>query len=203
MDVVRLVGRRRLVEHRPVDDRHHEFLARLEPWGVTIARRDVLSLCDADWTWVRAASSATEDDAWVEQVKNNGGLIVSIDGMQPDTGHETISLVRDALTGRVLVAEHVRSSETVARNALVAPVVKLGVKVLGTISDAQERERLALQERWPAGPPQVCPFHALRDASKTACEADNAANTAIRTRVQPKRREVRSSVCWMHLRPGS
>jgi len=42
------------------------------------------------------------------------------------------------------------------------------VKVLGTISDAQESELLALEQLWPEVPHQVCQFHALRDASKSA-----------------------------------
>jgi hypothetical protein len=101
-------------------------------------------------------------------VDKNGGIIVSIDGIQPDKGNETIYLVRDALTGRVLVAENVLSWETAVMKALLALVVALGVKVLGTISDAQESELLALQELWPQVPHQVCQFHVLRDASKTA-----------------------------------
>ena len=76
--------------------------------------------------------------------------------------------MRDALTGRVLAAENVTSSETALMKALLASVVTLGVKVLGTISDAQESELLAVQELWPDVPHQVCQFHVLRDASKTA-----------------------------------
>jgi hypothetical protein len=98
------------------------------------------------------------------------------------------------LSGRVLVAEHVLSSETAAMKALLTPVVELEVKVLGTISDAQERELLALQQLWPEVPHQVCPFHVRRDASKTAFEADKATKTAIRTRFQPKAREVRTQI---------
>lgn len=51
-------------------------------------------------------------------------------------GNETVYVVRDALTGRVLAAEQVTSSETAVMKALLAPVVALGVKVLGTITDA-------------------------------------------------------------------
>lgn len=86
------------------------------------------------------------------------------------------------LFGRVLVAEHVLSSETAARKALVTPVVELGVKGLGTISDAPERELLALQELWPEVPHQGGPFPVRPDASTTACAADNAMKTAIRKR---------------------
>jgi hypothetical protein len=67
-------------------------------------------------------------------------MIVSIDGIQPDRGNETIYLVRDALTGRVLVAENVPSSETEVMICLLRPVTALGVKVLGTITDAKARK---------------------------------------------------------------
>jgi hypothetical protein len=80
----------------------------------------------------------------------------------------------------VLSAENVISSETAVMKALLAPVVALGVKVLGTISDAQESELLAVQELWPDVPHQVCQFHVLRDASKVAFEADKQVKTALR-----------------------
>ncbi len=66
--------------------------------------------------------------------------------------------------------------------------------MLGTITDAKVRELLAVQELWPDVPHQVCQFHVLRDASKTAFEADKAVKTAMRKRVQPKVREVRKQL---------
>ncbi len=69
-------------------------------------------------------------------MEKNGGIIVSVDGIQPEKGNETVYVVRDALTGRVLSAENVTSSETAVMKALLSPVVALEVKVLGTISDA-------------------------------------------------------------------
>ena len=52
--------------------------------------------------------------------------------------------MRDVLTGRVLCAENVRSSETEIMKQLLAPVVALDLPVLGVISDAQISERLAV-----------------------------------------------------------
>ena len=166
LDVVLLVGQLRLSEHHTVDEIHQEVLTRLEPFGVKIARREILYLFDAYCTVLRASSEAKDDQPWLAQVEHNGGIIVSVDGIQPEKGNETVYLVRDALTGRILSAETVTSSEVAVMKALLAPVVDLGVKVLGTISDAQESELLALQELWPDVPHQVCQFHVLRDASK-------------------------------------
>ncbi len=189
-----LVGRLRLREHLTVDEIHQELLKRLEPLGVKTARREVLYLFEAYCTLLRASSEAKDDVEWLAQVEKNGGIIVSVDGIQPEKGNETVYLVRDALTGRVLAAENVTSSETAVMKALLAPVVALKVKVLGTISDAQESELLAVQELWPDVPHQVCQFHVLRDASKTAFEADKQIKTAMRKRLQPKVREVRKQI---------
>ena len=155
-----------------------------------IARREMLYLFEAYCTLLRAASEAKEDVEWLAQVKKNGGIIVSVDGIQPEKGNETVYLVRDALTGRVLAAENVLSSETAVMKALLAPVAALDVKVLGTITDAQESEVLAVEHLWPEVPHQVCQFHALRDASKSAFEADRKVKTAMRKQLQRKVKAV-------------
>ncbi|SRR6266700_1190794 len=194
LDIVLLVGRLRLREHQTVDEIHRELLKQLKPLGVKIARREVLYLFEAYCTLLRASSSAKDDVEWLGQVEKHGGIIVSVDGIQPEKGNETVYVVRDALTGRVLSAENVTSSETAVMKALLAPVVALGVKVLGTISDAQESELIAVEELWPHVPHQVCQFHGLRDASKSAFEADKQVKTAMRKRLQPKVREVRKQI---------
>jgi hypothetical protein len=194
LDIVLLVGRLRLREHQTVDELHQELLTRLEPLGVKIARREILYLFEAYCTLLRASSEAKDDQQWLAQVKKNGGIIVSVDGIQPEKGNETVYLVRDALTGRVLAAENVTSSETAVMKALLAPVVALKVKVLGTITDAQESELKAVEELWPQVPHQVCQFHALRDAAQPAFDADKQVKTAMRKQLQPKVRALRKQL---------
>src|SRR5437667_2225652 len=186
LDIVLLVGRLRLREHQTVDEIHQELLTRLEPLGVKIARREILYLFEAYCTLLRAASEAKDDVEWLSQVEKNGGIIVSVDGIQPEKGNETVYLVRDALTGRMLAAENVMSSETAMMKTLLSPVAALNVKVLGTITDAQESELMAVEQLWPEVPHQVCQFHALRDASKPAFEADRKVKTAMRKQLQRK-----------------
>jgi len=194
LDVVLLVGRLRLSEHKTVDEVHQKLLRRLEPLGVRMARREILYLFEAYCTLLRASSEAKDDQLWLAQVEKNGGMIVSVDGIQPEKGNETVYLVRDALTGRVLVAENVMMADTAAMKKLLAPVVALDVKVLGTITDAQESEVLAVEQLWPDVPHQVCQFHVLRDASKPAFEADRSVKTALRKSMQPKLRAVRQQL---------
>src|SRR5260221_7434927 len=194
VDIVLLVGRLRLREHQTVDEIHQELLKRLDPLGVKIARREVLYLFEAYCTLLRASSAAKDDVEWLAQVEKNGGIIVSVDGIQPEKGNETIYLVRDALTGRVLAAENVISSETAVMKALLVPVVALGVPVLGTITDAQESELQAVEQLWPDVPHQVCQFHVLREASRPAFNVDRKIKTAMRKQLQPKGRELRKQL---------
>src|SRR6266699_5067975 len=84
LDIVLLVGRLRLGKHQTVDEVHQELLERLAPLEVTIARREILYLFEAYWTLLRASSEVKDDQEWLAQVKQNGGIIVSVDGIQED-----------------------------------------------------------------------------------------------------------------------
>ena len=194
LESVLLVGRLHLGKHQTVDEVHQELLERLAPFGVRISRREILYLFEAYSTLLRASSEAKDDLEWLGQAKKNGGIIVSVDGIQPEKGNETVYVVRDALTGRVLEASQVSPSETEVMKALLAPVVALEVMVLGTITDAQESELKAVEDLWPQVPHQVCQFHALRDASKSAYETDKQVKTAMRKRLQPKVRALRKQI---------
>lgn len=146
LDLVLLIGHLRLAQHQTLDQTHRSLQERLAPHALSISRREVLYLFDAYCTLLRAGTEAKEDQDWFAQVKVNGGIIVSMDGIQPDRGNETIYLVRDALTGRVLAAENVTAWETAVLKRVLAPVKALPVPALGTISDAQESLLQALEQ---------------------------------------------------------
>jgi hypothetical protein len=201
LDVVILAGQLRFGKHQTLDEAYEQVSERLAPFGVSISRREVLYLFDTFCTLLRAASEVKEDKEWFAHVEENGGIIVSIDGIQPDKGNETVYIVRDALTGRVISAENVTSSETAVMKQILAPAVQLEVPVLGTISDAQESEMKALQELWPNVPHQVCQFHVLREASKPAYEEDRKINTEMRKSMQPKINSVRKQI-KRHIQKG-
>jgi len=194
LDIVILVGQLRLAQHHTLDEVHHTLSQRLAPFGVTISRREVLYLFDADALLLRAATAVTEDAKFREQVEANGGLIISIDGIRPDVGNETIYLVRDVLSARVLVAENVTSSETAVIKSLLAPVAALGLPVIGAISDAQESLVNAIAELWPDVPHQTCQFHYLRDAADPIYEFDRSTRTAMRKEIGRKVHETRKQL---------
>ncbi len=197
LDVIIWIGQVRLAQHQTLDETHQAVQAKLTPHKVTISRREVLYLFDAYCTLLRIAQQPEHDPtwaAWLAQVEANGGLLLALDGIQPDKGNETVYLVREVLTGRLLAAENVRSSSTSVIKQLLAPVVALGLPVHGVISDAQESLLLAVADLWPGVPHQVCQFHYLRDASQAIYEADRAMRTTLRKQLQPKVRAFRDQV---------
>jgi hypothetical protein len=97
LDIVLLVGRLHLGKHQTVDEVHEKLLERLSLLGVKISRREILYLFDAYCTLLRASSEAKDDQQWLRQVEKNGGIIVSVDGIQPEKGNESVYVVRDAL----------------------------------------------------------------------------------------------------------
>ena len=151
----------------------------------------MLYLFDVFCTVLRAASEVKQDREWMSEVEKNKGIIVSIDGIHPDGGNETMYLVRDALTGRLVAAENVTDNSVERLKQVLAPVVALDVPVLGTISDAEQAEVMALCELWPDVPHQTCQFHALQEASRPGFQEDGRLRTEMRKSLQPKVRSVR------------
>lgn len=201
LDIVILVGHLRLAKHQTLDEVHQILSERLSPYTLTISRREVLYLFDAYASLLRAAGSVTEDSQWQLQAKEQGGIILSIDGIQPDKGNETVYLVRDVLSGRILSAENVSSSETAVIKRLLAPVADLGVPVVGAISDAQESLEQAIEQWWPTIPHQTCQFHYLREAARPIHTVDGSSRTAMRKDIQNKVRETRMQLA-RHIQVG-
>jgi hypothetical protein len=102
----------------------------------------------------------------------HGGIILALDGLQPEKGNEQFWLVREVLSGTVLAAENLREASAPTLGSLLRPVMEIEVPVLGVISDAQESIRLAVAESFPGVPHQLCQFHVLRDAVTPRWEAD-------------------------------
>ena len=194
LDIVVLVGHLRLAHHHTLDQTHQVLQARLAPFEQTISRREISYLFDAYTTLVRATHEVADDMAWHEQVRANGGLIISIDGIQPDKGNETVYLVRDVLSGRILAAENLRVSDTETITRLLAPVVALELPVLGAISDAQESLCQAIAALWPDVPHQLCQFHYLREASRPSYDLDRGLRKQIRKAIQQSVRATRDQL---------
>src|SRR4051795_11162520 len=168
LDVIALVGALRYREHRSVPEIHQELSRR----GVAICERSVTNLLERYDELVAASAGAA---AHHETLERQGRAILAIDGLQPDVGHEVLWVIRECLSGLVLLARALLSSACPDLAGLLrevaADLAAIGVPVVGVVSDGQPSIRLAIGKVWPDVPHQLCHFHYLREAALPIFEA--------------------------------
>jgi hypothetical protein len=126
-------------------------------------------------------------------LKGQRGVILALDGLQPDVGHEVLWVVRDCLSGAVLPARSLLSGRAAELAPLLREVAEaVGVPVLGVISDGQTSVRRAVTEALPGVPHQLCQVHFLREAAHPVFEADRHAKAALEAQVRGVRPIERS-----------
>jgi hypothetical protein len=179
LDVIHRVGVLRHREHRSVPEIH----AALRGHGVEIAERSVTNLLDRYDELL--ATALTSPRRLRRVLKGQPGVILALDGLQPDVGHEVLWVVRDCLSGEVLLARSLLSGRGVDLEPLLREVAgAVGVPVLGVVSDGQTSIRRAVERALPGVPHQLCQFHFLREAALPVFEADRHAKVELKKRVR-------------------
>jgi hypothetical protein len=179
LDVVALVGRLRHAEHRSVPEIHAELVRR----GVPICVRSVGNLLDR---YDELLTLSLSDTARLRHATAAAGqVILAIDGLQPDVGHEVLWVLRDVLSGEVLLARSLLSSTRDDLARLITEVQEaLEVPIAGVVSDGQDSIRKAVKKALDGVPHQLCHFHYLREAAKPIYEADRHAKVQLKKKVR-------------------
>lgn len=179
MDVVAQVGYLRLYEHNTRKEIHEALRER----NVPISEREVQNLYEA-YSFLLSCSAAERVTERRSQMLANGGIIVSLDGVQPEKGNETLWVVREVLTGTTLAAKNLATSDTASLKDLLQPIAELGLPILGVVSDAQKAIRLAVEALFPGVPHQLCHFHFLKDIALPTIDSDRALKTDLKIEVR-------------------
>lgn len=189
LDVVAWIGGLRYREQRSVTGIHQALVGR----GVAIAARTVEYLLGR---YDELLSLSLQDrSALRARLSEQGRLILALDGLQPEVGHEVLWVVREVLSGEVLVARSMLSSTQAELEGLLAEALAGldGLPVVGVISDGQHSIRKAVAAHLPGVAHQLCQFHYLREASRPLWEADRHAKKELKKRlrdIRPMERQV-------------
>jgi len=180
--VIALIGSFRFREHRSVPEMHRALLSR----GVGITERSVTNLMQRSEELV--ALRVADHERIKARLQKQGHVILAIDGLQPDVGHEVLWVVRDCLSEEILLARpRLRSTQgdlTMLLTEVKEQLEQLEVPVKGVISDGEETIGSAVAFVFPEVPHQLCQFHYLRDATKPRDLADRHAKTQLKKHVR-------------------
>lgn len=119
-------------------------------------------------------------------------IILSIDGLQPEKGHETLYVVRELTGKRVWFAVPLISATADEVRRLIARAKawaeSLGKPVALWLSDRQDAFVTGIAAEFPGVPHRYCDNHFLRDVAKPVLEADSHAKVRMRKKVRGLRK---------------
>jgi hypothetical protein len=182
-DVFCWIGQRRFSRHLAVPVIQAELR---DDYAITLSE-------DAIEKYIRryqAMLAARQQDAELLRREYPAGaeIILCIDGLQPEKGHETLYVVRELTRKRVWFAEPLLSATAAEVRRLVRKA-KQWAESLGTpvglwMSDKQEAFVTAIAAEFPDVPHRYCDNHFLRDLARPVLEADSHAKVQMRRKVR-------------------
>lgn len=188
LDVMALVGGLRYQEHRSVAQIHQTLNTR----GVSVSERTVSNLLARYDELVSLEMGNIERIGKI--IAQQSQVILAIDGLQPQMGHEVLWVIREVISGEILLAKPLLSSSSEDLIPMLAQVKQgLSVPIVGVVSDGQTSIRKAVARALPEVAHGLCHFHYLREAAKPIYEADRHAKKELKKRVRGVRKLERES----------
>ncbi len=191
-DVFTLIGQRRFAKNRSVPDIREELAEEL---SITLSE-DAIEDYVARYQAILAARQNDPARLRAEYAKVEN-LVLTIDGLKPEKGHETLYTVRELNAKRVWFAVPLLSaSEDEVRTRLFEKakewVDRLGKPVRAWMSDKEDAFVSGVKAVFPGVPHRLCQNHFLRDAAEKVLEQDSHAKVQMRTKVRGLRKVERS-----------
>ena len=138
----------------------------------------------------RCMVAARHQDATLlaEHYRDIDKLVLTIDGLQPEKGHETLYVVRELRGKRVWFAEALLSSSAEEVRRLIAKAKdwaeQLHKPVELWMSDKQDAFVTGIEAEFPDVPHRYCQNHFLRDLAKPMLEQDSHQKVQMRKKVR-------------------
>jgi len=115
-------------------------------------------------------------------------IVLTIDGLQPEKGHETLYVVREVTQNRVWFAEPLLSGATDEIRKLFDRAIEIAdrqeLKVVLWIPDKQDAFVKCVADMFPGVPHRFCVNHFFRDLAKPVLALDNTAKKKMRAKIR-------------------
>jgi hypothetical protein len=182
-DVLCWIGHRRCSRHWSVSQIQAELF---DGYGIKLSA-DSLARYIRHYQ-IMLAARQEDPAARLRQYEAVEEIILSIDGLQPEKGHETLYVVRELTQKRVWFAEALISATAAEVRRLIAQAKAwaeaLGKPVALWLSDRQDAFVTGIAAEFPGVPHRYCQNHFLRDVAKPVLEADSHTKVQMRKQVR-------------------
>jgi hypothetical protein len=182
-DVFCWIGHRRFSRHWSIPQIRHELS---DSYTIELTEPCIALYVQRYQTMVAARQQDFE--AMRRQYEGVDDIILTIDGLQPEKGHETLYVVRELTQKRVWFAEALLSATAPEVQRLITQAKQwaqtLGKRVILWISDKQDAFVTGIAAEFPEVPHRYCDNHFLRDAAKPVLDADSHAKVQMRKKVR-------------------
>jgi len=182
-DVFCWIGHRRFARHWSVP----QIRAELQDSYQIGVSEDALEDAIARYQAVVAAREQ-DPERLAEAYRDVDEVVLSIDGLQPEKGHETLYVVRELTQKRIWFGEALVSSSAAEVRRLLALsrqwTERLGKRVRLWMSDKQDAFVSGIAAEFPDVPHRYCQNHFLRDVAQPMLEADSHAKVRMRSKVR-------------------
>jgi len=190
-DVFCWIGHRRFARHWSIPQIRGELH---DTFAIDLTERGIAKYIRRYQTMLAARQQ--DPEALRQHYHGVDSIILSIDGLQPEKGHETLYVVRELTGKRVWFAEPLLSATADEVRRLIKKAkgwaASFGKPVALWISDKQDAFVTGIAAEFPDVPHRYCANHFLRDLAKPVLEADSHAKVQMRKKVRGLRGIERS-----------
>ncbi len=182
-DVFCWMGQRRFSRHWCVYQIRHELA---DSYGIALSD-DAIE--DHLASYQNMVAARHQDLKEMERAyQGTSRIVLTIDGLQPEKGHETLYVVREVTRNRVWFAEPLLSGTTAEIRELFVRAKHLArtlrLNVVLWISDKQDAFLKCVAQEFPGVPHRYCENHFFRDLAKPVFDLDSTAKTKMRAKIR-------------------
>lgn len=193
-DVIACIGHRRFGD-KMTRDEIRAWLRQHHP-EVVISERQVQHLYELYGALV--SQSILADAKVIAKIKANRVMVLSLDGAKPILGQDSVWFVRDLVSSTTLAARSMASCTTVSLVDLLTPIKafarKHGIRVVGIVSDKENKLVAAVKQVFPSVRHQYCQLHFVSNLAKPLVKRDRQLLGEIRESLSGKVGKVEKSI---------
>jgi hypothetical protein len=182
-DVFAFIGHRRCCRHWSVPDIRNELL---DSYKIPLSDDAISVYIDRYQTLLAARHQ--DPRLLADDYRDINELVLSIDGLQPEKGHETLYVVRELNARRVWFAVPLLSSSADEVRGVLAQARQwaeaLGKPVRLWMSDKQDAFVKGIAAEFQGVPHRYCANHFVRGLAKPVLDADSNAKVQMRKHVR-------------------